>query len=233
MRSSETLSKPASRSVPTAPRTCVRARAALEHVEQVRLEALRAERDAVDPVLAQQRGQLGRDRLGVGLDRRLRRVGKPVEQARERVGLGEGRRAAAEEDGLDLVREQTALELELRQQRVDVVAVLAVVARHGDEVAVAAAVGAEGQVDVEVARARSSPRDGGRKTPFWNGTRQLVTRGCRRRAGCVPVRHGHSLAPLVQVEHGQERLLRHLDAADLLHPLLALLLLLEQLALAA
>ena len=37
---------------------------------------------------------------------------------------------------------------------------------------------------------------------------------------------------LVQVEHGEEGLLRHLDAADLLHPLLALLLLLEQLALA-
>ena len=27
-----------------------------------------------------------------------------------------------------------------------------------------------------------------------------------------------------ELEHGQERLLRHLDAADLLHPLLALLL---------
>src|SRR5215207_3555279 len=38
---------------------------------------------------------------------------------------------------------------------------------------------------------------------------------------------------IVQVEHGQERLLRHLDAADLLHPLLALLLLLEQLPLPA
>ena len=32
-------------------------RAALEHVEQVRLEALRAERDAVDAVLAQQRAR--------------------------------------------------------------------------------------------------------------------------------------------------------------------------------
>ena len=37
---------------------------------------------------------------------------------------------------------------------------------------------------------------------------------------------------LVERQHGQERLLRHLDRADLLHPLLALLLLLEQLALA-
>src|SRR5919206_199825 len=40
------------------------------------------------------------------------------------------------------------------------------------------------------------------------------------------------LRGLVQVEHGEERLLRHLDAADLLHPLLPRLLLLEQLALA-
>src|SRR3954468_18879917 len=41
-----------------------------------------------------------------------------------------------------------------------------------------------------------------------------------------------ALRRLVQVEHGQKRLLRHLDAADALHPLLALLLLLEQLPLA-
>src|SRR5260221_9799263 len=34
-----------------------------------------------------------------------------------------------------------------------------------------------------------------------------------------------------EVEHREERLLRDLDAADLLHPLLALLLLLQQLAL--
>src|SRR5436309_3431576 len=38
---------------------------------------------------------------------------------------------------------------------------------------------------------------------------------------------------LVEVEHGKKGLLRHLHPADLLHPLLALLLLLEQLALAA
>ena len=35
----------------------------------------------------------------------------------------------------------------------------------------------------------------------------------------------------VHLEDGEERLLRHLDGADLLHPLLALLLLLEQLPL--
>src|SRR5471030_632948 len=38
---------------------------------------------------------------------------------------------------------------------------------------------------------------------------------------------------LVEIQHCEERLLGHLDAADVLHPLLALLLLLEQLPLAA
>src|SRR3954453_22172321 len=37
---------------------------------------------------------------------------------------------------------------------------------------------------------------------------------------------------LIDLEHGQERLLGHLDRSHLLHPLLALLLLLQQLALA-
>src|SRR5262245_19008142 len=41
-----------------------------------------------------------------------------------------------------------------------------------------------------------------------------------------------ALGGLVQVEHREEGFLRHLDAADRLHPLLAGLLLLEQLALA-
>ncbi len=57
----------------------------LERLEQVRLEALGAERDAVDAVLAQQRGQLGRDRLRVRLDRRLGRARQPGEQARQRA----------------------------------------------------------------------------------------------------------------------------------------------------
>ena len=80
----------------------LRARAPLERLEQVRLEALRAERDAVDPVLAEQRGEAGRDGLGVGLDRRLGGVRQAGEQARERGGLGDGRRAAAEEDRVDV-----------------------------------------------------------------------------------------------------------------------------------
>src|SRR5207247_9520115 len=41
------------------------------------------------------------------------------------------------------------------------------------------------------------------------------------------------LRPIVEVEHGEEGLLRHLDRPDLLHPPLARLLLLEQLAFAA
>ena len=169
----------------------VGARLPLERLEQVRLEALRAERDAIDPVFAQQRGELGRDRLRIGLDSRLHRAGKSGQESRERRRLREGRRAAAEEDRLDLAREQAALELELRQQRVDVAAVLAVVSGDGDEVAVAAAVGAERQVDVEVARARSKPRDGGVDAPFWNGTRQFASRVCRGSAGFVPVRDAH------------------------------------------
>src|SRR5829696_3780961 len=41
-----------------------------------------------------------------------------------------------------------------------------------------------------------------------------------------------ALLRVAELEHGEEGLLRDLDAADLLHPLLALLLLLQQLALA-
>src|SRR5436305_3825834 len=53
-----------------------------------------------------------------------------------------------------------------------------------------------------------------------------------RRASAAASRAPSALLPLADVQHGEERLLRHLDGADLLHPLLALLLLLEQLALA-
>ena len=104
----------------------VRARAALEHLEQVRLEALRAERDAVDAV----RRGAARRAPGVTVSGFASTVisaarGQRGEQARERGGLGEGRRAAAEEDVSTLARERVALELELREQRVDVGAVLA------------------------------------------------------------------------------------------------------------
>src|SRR6266566_1989151 len=74
-------------------------------------------------------------------------------------------------------------------------------------------------------------------------------RTCTRTNRCVPHRQPQAArrsartpiasrapsalaAPLPDVEHGQERLLRNLHGPDLLHALLALLLVLEQLALA-
>ena len=143
----------------------VRACAPLERLEQVRLEALRAERDAVDALLAEQCCQGRRERLRICLDGRLGGGRKRGEQPRERRGLREGGRAATEEDGLDLIREQTALQLQFPEQRVDVAAVVAVVAGDGDEVAVAAAVRTEREVDVEVGGARSSPRVGDVEPP--------------------------------------------------------------------
>src|SRR5262249_18009800 len=64
--------------------------------------------------------------------------------------LREGRRAAAEEDRLELGGEHTARQLELGEQRVDVRAVQILAPDHGDEVAVAAARGAERQMDIQV-----------------------------------------------------------------------------------
>src|SRR5579884_3796487 len=56
----------------------------------------------------------------------------------------------------------------------------------------------------------------------------------RAPAVCPPAnsKGSRASARLPKLQHRQERLLRHLDASHLLHPLLALLLLLEQLALA-
>ena len=50
-------------------------RSALEHLEQVRPEALRAERDPRHAGAAQEAGELRRHRLGVRLDRYLVRPG--------------------------------------------------------------------------------------------------------------------------------------------------------------
>src|SRR5581483_8707935 len=58
------------------------------------------------------------------------------------------------------------------------------------------------------------------------GRRRIARTRVAARAPSLPPR------AVVQVEHGEERLLRNLDGADLLHPLLPGLLLLEQLALA-
>src|SRR4029453_1252381 len=49
---------------------------------------------------------------------------------------------------------------------------------------------------------------------------------------CASAFSSSLLATAVHFQYGEERLLRNLDRADLLHPLLALLLLLQQLALA-
>src|SRR5262249_50828912 len=75
-----------------------------------------------------------------------------------RARLGERRRAPAEEYGLELRRQQRALELELHQQRVNVRAVLRGPPDDRDEVAVAAAVRAEREVHVKVARHFSPSR---------------------------------------------------------------------------
>ncbi len=163
---------------------------ALEDVEQVRLEALRAERHAVDAVLAQQRGQRRGDRLRVRLDGQLLRRRQRGEQPCEVGRLREGRRAAAEEDRLGGRREQVALRRELLEHRVDVGPVLPPSAEDGDEVAVAAPVGAERQVDVEVLRERgrwSSPPRGRREAPYRNATGGLVTGVQRLRADFVPI----------------------------------------------
>ena len=63
----------------------VRRRAALQDVEQVRLEALRADRDPVDAVRAEECRERGRDGLRIRLDGRLRRGGQRFEEPRERV----------------------------------------------------------------------------------------------------------------------------------------------------
>src|SRR5262249_46014127 len=127
------------------------ARAPLQHVEEVWLEALRAERDPGDTVCAQKDGEPGRDGLRIRLHRHLLRTGQRREQAPERIGLRERRRAAADEDRLQTAGQNAALEVELAKHRVDVAAVLTVLPDQRDEVAVAAAVDAEREVDIEVA----------------------------------------------------------------------------------
>src|SRR5213079_1140120 len=80
----------------------------------------------------------------------LRRRRQGREQPLELTGLSDGRRAAAQEDRLELRRERLPLELELREQGADAGGMLAAAADHGDEVAVAAPARAEREVDVEV-----------------------------------------------------------------------------------
>ncbi len=144
------MSKPASRRSAHGTADVVRRRLPLEHVEQARLEALHAERHARHAVRTEKRRDLRSDRLRVGLDRDLVRARKRGQQPLELRGLGERRRPAAEEHRLDVLREQRPLQLELREQRVDVRRVLPALPDDRDEVAVPAAVRAERQVHVEV-----------------------------------------------------------------------------------
>ena len=95
--------------------------------------------------------------LGVGLHGHLVSVRQRTEQARALAAAGEGRRATAEEDRLERVGEHRPFELELSQHGVDVGGVRAVPVHDRDEVAVAAAVGAERKVDIEMANVPGHP----------------------------------------------------------------------------
>jgi hypothetical protein len=123
---------------------------ALEHLEETRPERLRAERDTIRASGVERAGNLRRHSLRIRLDRHFVRRRQRFQQAHEFL-LGRERGCApAEEDGLELVGEHPAFRLELLQESVDVRAVLSAPADHGDEVAVAAAVRAERQVDVQM-----------------------------------------------------------------------------------
>jgi hypothetical protein len=100
--------------------------------------------------LEEQLRELRRDGLRVRLHGQLLGGRKRREQSRQLSTFGESRSAAAEEDGLDALRENGALERELREKRVHVRRVLPATPDDGHEVAVPAAVRAEGQVHVQV-----------------------------------------------------------------------------------
>ena len=118
------------------------------------MEALCAERHAVDTILVQQTWQLRTVTVsgfastvtssasGSAASRRSSAAGSV------KVGVPPPRKIVS-----SVRRERVALQLELGDQRVDVARVVVAPADGGDEVAVAAAVRAERKVDVEVARA--------------------------------------------------------------------------------
>ena len=128
----------------------VRGRAALEHGQQVQAEALCAHGHAVDPAVREPPGQVRREGFRVRFDRHLRRRRQRVQEARERVRFGERRRPTSQVDGLERVREDVALQIELSQKRIDVRVVRSAAADDGHEVAVTAAMRAEREVHVEV-----------------------------------------------------------------------------------
>jgi hypothetical protein len=96
----------------------------VEDIQEVWPEALHPERDPIHSPDTQHVGEPLRHGLGIRLDGHLARRGQGRKQALERVGLREGRRAPAEEHGLQVRREDASLELELREQRFDVIDVL-------------------------------------------------------------------------------------------------------------
>ena len=124
----------------------------LEDVQQVRAEALGAERHTRHATLDQHSSLGRRDRLGVALDRDLCRRREGGEQAGQ-VDVGQDRRRASTDEhrlGLE------AGAVDLGDDGIDISGPLVLVAGHGDEVAVAAPMRAERDVDVEV------PGPGGR-----------------------------------------------------------------------
>ncbi len=121
----------------------------LEHRELACAEALRPERDA-SAVSHEHLGERVVDRLGIGLHGDLPRGRQPGEQAVEQRRSDQRRRAAPDEDGVKRIAENRALPIKLREHGVDVCTVPVLVPRDRDEVAVAAAMRAEGNVDVQV-----------------------------------------------------------------------------------
>ena len=127
--------------------------------------------------MAQLARETRRDRLGIRLDRELVRARKRAQEPQQLGQRGVGRRPAAEEDRLE--PRAVVLLVKLAEQRVDVHAVHVVAAGRRDEVAVAAAVRAEREVDVQVAgSARHTVTRFGRATsspPQFGHTKSIAS----------------------------------------------------------
>src|SRR5262249_27299714 len=98
----------------------------LEHLEQMRAEALYAQRHTIDTKTSQSPCELLCHRLGIRLDGELAGRRQRVQQALQRRGLGERRRSPSQEHRVELRREQAALEFQLAQHCVDIRTVLPV-----------------------------------------------------------------------------------------------------------
>ena len=151
---------PAPRSVATAARTVLGRRAPLEHRELARAEALGAERDAHAAAREHVRERVV-DGLGIRLHRdlgRRRQPGEqPIEQRRRRAASACRRRRRRSRAARASTRALAARAPRARRRRRR--ACLSLVPGHRHEVAVAAAMRAERDVDVEVRdrAARQSP----------------------------------------------------------------------------